>query len=216
MSHEVDLAYRKLESEIYEYLSGEERVVGAIIVGSRTFSHSKHTDSSDLDVVIYTEYPDFFINNEDWMNTIRDLKSSYVHIIERLANKLMSPGKNTGKKIMALSVVKSALQLIELKTGNNPIQVLVDAIVNCAPREETTRISYGGIVYHTAVDSAPQRRIDVALRLLAQSVRKSAFNNVRSFDEILAEQLILASTNNPNSNAIKRKQDIERVALSAR
>lgn len=85
MSHEVDLAYRKLESEIYEYLSGEERVVGAIIVGSRTFSHSKHTDSSDLDVVIYTEYPDFFINNEDWMNTIRDLKSSYVHIIEGLS-----------------------------------------------------------------------------------------------------------------------------------
>ena len=52
---------------------------------SRTFSHSKHTDSSDLDVIIYTEYPDFFINNEDWMNTIRNLKSSYVHIIEGLS-----------------------------------------------------------------------------------------------------------------------------------
>ncbi|MHC4690922.1 MAG: uS7 family ribosomal protein, partial [Planctomycetota bacterium] len=92
----------------------------------------------------------------------------------------------------------------------------VDAVVNCAPREETTRISYGGIVYHTAVDSAPQRRVDVAIRLLANSVRRASFNNVRSVDEILAEQLISAGTNNPNSNAIKRKQDIERVALSAR
>ena len=141
---------------------------------------------------------------------------SYVHIVERLANKLMSPGKNTGKKLLALNIVKAALQIIELKTDKNPIQILVDAIVNCAPREETTRISYGGIVYHTAVDSAPQRRVDVALRLLANTVRKSSFNNVRAVDEILAEQLILAGTNNANSAAIKRKQDIERVALSAR
>ena len=141
---------------------------------------------------------------------------SYVHIVERFANKLMSPGKNTGKKNLTLNIVKDALKLVELKTNKNPIQVLVNAVVNCAPREETTRISYGGIVYHTAVDSAPQRRVDVAIRLLANSVRRASFNNVRSVDEILAEQLISAGTNNPNSNAIKRKQDIERVALSAR
>ena len=141
---------------------------------------------------------------------------SYVHIVERFANKLMSPGKNTGKKNLTLNIVKDALKLVELKTNKNPIQVLVDAVVNCAPREETTRISYGGIVYHTAVDSAPQRRVDVAIRLLANSVRRASFNNVRSVDEILAEQIISAGTNNPNSNAIKRKQDIERVALSAR
>lgn len=141
---------------------------------------------------------------------------SYVHIVERFANKLMSPGKNTGKKNLTLNIVKDALKLVELKTNKNPIQILVDAVVNCAPREETTRISYGGIVYHTAVDSAPQRRVDVAIRLLANSVRRASFNNVRSVDEILAEQLISAGTNNPNSNAIKRKQDIERVALSAR
>ncbi|MHA1541920.1 MAG: 30S ribosomal protein S7 [Candidatus Hodarchaeales archaeon] len=141
---------------------------------------------------------------------------SYVHIVERFANKLMSPGKNTGKKNLTLNIVKDALKLVELKTNKNPIQVLVDAVVNCAPREETTRISYGGIVNHTAVDSAPQRRVDVASRLLANSVRRASFNNVRSVDEILAEQLISAGANNPNSNAIRRKQDIERVALSAR
>jgi len=176
----------------------------------------KDIEIKDVGLVRYINLTEKLVPHSAGRHEHKRFHKSYVHIIERLANKLMSPGKNTGKKIMALNVVKSALQLIELKTGNNPIQVFVDAIVNCAPREETTRISYGGIVYHTAVDSAPQRRIDVALRLLAQSVRKSAFNNVRSFDEILAEQLILASTNNPNSNAIKRKQDIERVALSAR
>jgi len=176
----------------------------------------KKVEVKDISLVRYINLKDRLVPHSAGRHEHKRFHKSYVHIVERLANKLMSPGKNTGKKVLALNAVKSALNIIELKTGDNPIQVLVDAIINCAPREETTRISYGGIVYHTAVDSAPQRRVDVALRLLAMSVRKASFNNVRTFDEILAEQLILASTNNPNSNAIKRKQDIERVALSAR
>jgi small subunit ribosomal protein S7 len=176
----------------------------------------KKVEVKDISLVRYINLKDRLVPHSAGRHEHKRFHKSYVHIVERLANKLMSPGKNTGKKILALNAVKSALNIIELKTRDNPIQVLVDAIINCAPREETTRISYGGIVYHTAVDSAPQRRVDVALRLLAMSVRKASFNNVRTFDEILAEQLILASTNNPNSNAIKRKQDIERVALSAR
>lgn len=176
----------------------------------------QEVEVNDISLVRYINLKPRLVPHSAGRHEHKRFHKSHVHIVERLANKLMSPGKNTGKKIMALNVVKSALQIIELKTGKNPIQVLVDAIINCAPREETTRISYGGIVYHTAVDSAPQRRVDVALRLLAISVRKSSFNNVRTFDEILAEQIILASANNPNSNAIKRKQDVERVALSAR
>jgi small subunit ribosomal protein S7 len=171
---------------------------------------------SDISLKRYINLDERLVPHSSGRHEHKRFHKSYVHIVERLANKLMSPGKNTGKKILCLNIVKTSLQIIELKTKSNPIQVLVDAIVNCAPREETTRISYGGIVYHTAVDSAPQRRVDVALRLLANSVRRSSFNNVRAIDEILAEQLILAASNNANSNAIKRKQDIERVALSAR
>jgi small subunit ribosomal protein S7 len=170
----------------------------------------------DVSLVRYINLTERLVPHSAGRHEHKRFHKSYVHVIERLANKLMSPGKNTGKKILALNIVKSAFQIIELKTSSNPIQVLVDAIINCAPREETTRISYGGIVYHTAVDSAPQRRVDVALRLLAKAVRSASFNSIRSIDEILAEQLIQASTNNPNSAAIKRKQDIERVALSAR
>ncbi len=171
---------------------------------------------TDIGLKRYINLEERFMPHSSGRHEHKRFHKSYVHIVERFANKLMSPGKNTGKKILTLNIVKDALQLVELKTNKNPIQILVNAIVNCAPREETTRISYGGIVYHTAVDSAPQRRVDVAIRLLANSVRKASFNNVRSVDEILADQLILAGTNNPNSNAIKRKQDIERVALSAR
>jgi small subunit ribosomal protein S7 len=176
----------------------------------------KEIDVKDISLARYINLEDRLVPHSAGRHEHKRFHKSYVHIVERLANKLMSPGKNAGKKILALNAVKSAFHIIEFKTGMNPIQVLVDAIVNCAPREETTRISYGGIVYHTAVDSAPQRRVDVALRLIAGVVKRASFNNVRAFDEILADQLIMASTNNPNSNAIKRKQDIERVALSAR
>ncbi|MHA1995212.1 MAG: 30S ribosomal protein S7 [Candidatus Hodarchaeales archaeon] len=177
---------------------------------------SQDVEVADISLKRYINLEERFLPHSSGRHEHKRFHKSYVHIVERLANKLMSPGKNTGKKILALNIVKAAMQIIELKTNQNPIQVIVDAIVNCAPREETTRISYGGIVYHTAVDSAPQRRVDVALRLLANAVRRSSFNNVRAVDEILAEQLILAGTNNTNSSAIKRKQDIERVALSAR
>ena len=177
---------------------------------------SQDVEVADISLKRYINLEERLIPHSSGRHEHKRFHKSYVHIVERLANKLMSPGKNTGKKILALNIVKAAMQIIELKTNQNPIQVIVDAIVNCAPREETTRISYGGIVYHTAVDSAPQRRVDVALRLIANAVRRASFNNVRAVDEILAEQLILAGTNNTNSSAIKRKQDIERVALSAR
>lgn len=141
---------------------------------------------------------------------------SDIHICERFANKLMSPGRNAGKKIQVLEAIRRAFLIIELRTGTNPIQILVDAIANAAPREETTRISYGGIVFHSAVDSAPQRRVDISLKLLTDGIRNAGFNNIKSLEEIIAEHLILAGSNDSRAYAVKRKQDMERVALSAR
>ena len=100
-----------------------------------------------------------------------------VPIVERLINKLMRPGRNAGKKHLAYNIVKQAFELIYLKTGENPLQVLVRAIENAAPREETTRIMYGGIAYHVAVDVSPQRRVDLALRFITDGARNAAFNN---------------------------------------
>jgi small subunit ribosomal protein S7 len=136
--------------------------------------------------------------------------------VERFANKLMAPGRNAGKKILILNAIKRSFEILEIKTKKSPLQILVDAISNTAPREETTRISYGGIVFHSAVDSSPQRRVDISLKLIALSVQKASFNSIKSLEEIIAEQVLLAASNDPKSNAIKRKQDIERVALSAR
>jgi small subunit ribosomal protein S7 len=139
-----------------------------------------------------------------------------VPIVERLINKLMSPGRNGGKKHLAYNVVKTAFDIIYLRTGENPLQILVRAIENSAPREETTRITYGGITYRVSVDVSPQRRVDLALRFIAEGARNCAFNNPKPIEECLADELILAANGDLNSHAVKQKEEIERIALSSR
>ncbi len=155
-------------------------------------------------------------------------KSSKVSVLERFTNRLLSPGfigsrikgrkssSNSGKKIKLLRNIKNAFILIELITGENPIQIIVDAIVTTAPREETTKIAMGGISYASAVDIAPQRRVDLALKYLAQAIGVRSHSNERLFEENLAQELILAAKNSQESRAVKRKDEIERLAISAR
>jgi len=155
-------------------------------------------------------------------------KSVKVSILERFVNRLLAPGfiqnkikgqksaSNSGKKFKVISSIKSAFYLIELNTGNNPIQVLIDAICNTAPREETTKIAMAGISYASAVDVSPQRRVDLAIKFLVQAISTNAHNNIMRFEENLAQELILASNNNQDSKAVKRKDEVERIAVSAR
>lgn len=152
------------------------------------------------------------------------LKKSEVNIVERLANKLMHFGKryakNTGrmggKKARSLNVVRTAFEMINLETGKNPLDVFVKAVENAAPNEDTTRIVYGGVVYHVSVDVAPLRRIDLALRFIAEGVRESTYSSPQSIEEALARELILAADNEMASHAIKKKNEQERVAMASR
>lgn len=152
------------------------------------------------------------------------LKKAEVNIIERLANKLMHFGKryakNTGrmggKKARVMNVVKTSLDIISLETGKNPVELLVRAIENAAPNEDTTRIVYGGVVYHVSVDVAPLRRIDLALRFIAEGVRESTYSSPQTMEEVLAKEIILASDSDMNSYAIKKKNEQERIAMSSR
>ena len=153
-----------------------------------------------------------------------------VPIVERLMNKLMRSGpgkdkaggktirgsKNCGDKEKAFKIVRKAFEIIEEETEENPVQIFVDAIQNSAPREETTKISYGGITYHEAVDSAPLRRLDIALRNLADGAYSSTFKNDDSIETCLAEELILAARNERDSYGVEKKAGVERIAKGAR
>lgn len=143
-------------------------------------------------------------------------RKANLNIVERLINNLMRPGKNAGKKARATNIVKHAFEIIHLRTGRNPIEILVRAVENSAPCEDTTRISYGGVVYHLSVDVAPQRRVDLALRHICEGARQASINNPRSIEESLAEELILAANHDLKSYAVSKRHEIERIAQASR
>ena len=95
-------------------------------------------------------------------------------IVERLTCSLMMHGRNSGKKLLAVRIVKHCFELIHLVTDQNPIQVLVDAIINGGPREDSTRIGSAGTVRRQAVDVAPLRRVNQSIYLLVTGVRAFA------------------------------------------
>jgi small subunit ribosomal protein S7 len=143
-------------------------------------------------------------------------RKAKVNIVERLINGLMRSGKNSGKKAKATNIVKETFEIINVKTGKNPIEVLVKAVENASPCEDTTRISYGGVVYHLSVDVAPQRRIDLAIRHITEGARTASLNNPRSIQETLADELILAANKDIKSAGVAKRNEIERVAQSSR
>lgn len=146
----------------------------------------------------------------------QQFNKSNQHIVERLINKMMLTEHNTGKKMTTYNIVSDAFDIINKKTKNNPIQVLVNAIINAGPREETVRLKYGGIAVPKAVDSAPQRRVDVALKLIAQGAQKSSFKSRRPIEETLANEIIAAANYDVKSYSINKKEGKERVAKAAR
>jgi small subunit ribosomal protein S7 len=149
-------------------------------------------------------------------------------IIERLANRMMTPGTirarikgrrtsyRAGKKQHAINVIRRSFELIALKSGENPVQMLVQAIENASPREDTTRISMGGISYQSSVDVAPARRVDGAIHLLALGASRRSHNSPLTIEECLCEEIIAASKGDSASFAIARKEEKERIAFSAR
>jgi small subunit ribosomal protein S7 len=143
-------------------------------------------------------------------------RKAKLNVVERLINSLMRSGKNSGKKAKATNIVKEAFEIINLRTGKNPIEILVKAVENASPCEDTTRVSYGGVVYHLSVDVAPQRRIDLAIRHISEGARAASINNPRSIQETLADELVLAANKDIKSAGIAKRNEIERVAQSSR
>jgi small subunit ribosomal protein S7 len=141
---------------------------------------------------------------------------SRVNIVERLINNMMRTEVYTGKKLKAYSTVKQAFTIIEEKTKKNPVQVLVEALENAAPREEITRLQFGGISVPKAVDIAPSRRLDIALRNICKGAVQSSFKNTKPMSQCLADELILAAKGDMNSFSVAKKEEVERVASSAR
>merc|ERR1711981_1206536 len=143
-------------------------------------------------------------------------KKAQCPLIERLACALLKKGRNSGKKVKAVRIVRHTCAIIHLLTNENPLQVLVDAVINAGPREDSCRVGSAGVVRRQAVDISPLRRVNQALWLLTTGARESSFRNIKSIAECLAEELMNAAKGSSNSYAIKKKDELERVAKANR
>lgn len=139
-----------------------------------------------------------------------------VNIVERLINNMMRTEHSTGKKSFAYKTVRNALDIIEKRTKQNPIQVLINALQNSSPKEEITRLRFGGISVPKAVDTSSSHRLDVAIRNICKGAVNSSHKNKKRVELCLAEEIILASKADMNSFAISKKEEMERIAASAR
>jgi small subunit ribosomal protein S7 len=146
----------------------------------------------------------------------RRFKKANLSLIERLANNLMRTEQYSGKKTKALQAIRESFEIIEKKTKDNPVQVLIRAIENAAPREETTRLFLSGIYVPMAVDSAPLRRLDVVLRNICRGAVSKTFKSKKSLATCLAEEIINAAKDDAASFAVNKMLEIERIAQSAR
>merc|ERR1712224_824485 len=133
-----------------------------------------------------------------------------------LANSIMMHGRNNGKKLLSNTIIKHTFEIVSLLTEQNPIQVLVDAVINSGPREDASRVGNAGVVRRQAVDVSPLRRVNQAIWMLSAGAREASFRSVKTFSECLADELINAAKESTNSYAIKKKEEIERVAKANR
>lgn len=171
----------------------------------------------DISLVDYVQVRSpVFVSHTAGRYASKRFRKAQCPIIERLTNSLMMNGRNNGKKLKAVRIVKHALEIINVVTEQNPLQVVVDAVVNSGAREDSTRIGSSGTVRRQAVDVAPLRRVNTAVSLLTIGARESSFRNVKTIAECLAEELINAAKGSSTSYAIKKKDELERVAKSNR
>jgi len=146
----------------------------------------------------------------------QEFNKSNMMIVERLINRLMQTEKNTGQKQLAIRIVRDAFEIINKKTKRNPVEVLVEAIGNSGPREETVRLKYGGINVPKSVDTAPLRRVDTAIGFLAEATLKGSSTSKKSASAVLADELIAASKGDMKCYSVGKKEERERIAKSAR
>jgi len=150
-----------------------------------------------------------------------------INIVELFANLVAVPGHRgkkhkiqtswkTGKYSQNMRIVLNCLKIIQEKTKENPVQVLVSAVENSAPRDGITVIEYGGARYPQAVDLSPIRRLTMTLKNIVQGSYDKSFNKKTKIEEALADEIVKAYRQEPDSFAMTKKKESEKQADSAR
>ncbi len=122
-------------------------------------------------------------------------------------SKFMNAIMYNGKKSVAESIVYGALDRVEEKAKQNPIEAFHAALQNIAPEVEVRSRRVGGATYQVPVEVRPERRQALAIRWLISAARKR--NETTMVDRLSGE--LMDAANNRGS-AVKKREDTHKMA----
>lgn len=216
MSDEEEITEEEVEEQVEETPVVEEKPIAGI--GTLVFGKYESSDivCNDPGLAPYINLSTVGVPHTGGRHANAWFGKARLSVVERFINKLMRTGRYTGKKLGAMKAFESALDTIGERTGENPLQTLVDAICHAAPMEEITRIKFGAVSQPKAVDSSPSRRLDVALSNLAKGAQQSTSKSKRSLTQCIVNEILKASKGDVTSFAVAKKEEVQRIASSAR
>ncbi len=112
-----------------------------------------------------------------------------------------------GQRATPARIVYEALDIIEQKTGGEPLGVLKRAVDNTRPQLEVKSRRVGGATYQVPVEVRPRRATTLSIRWIVGFARD---RRERTMAERLANELLDAS--NGTGSAAKRREDTHRMA----
>ncbi|QKQ97938.1 30S ribosomal protein S7 [Candidatus Nanohaloarchaea archaeon] len=188
---------------------------------------ASEAEISDEGLVRYISLENILAPRSKGRHSEKQFYKADVPIAERLLNHLyvaghrsnkhyITSGINVGKSEKLWNIIEDAFEIIEEETGENPFQILVDAIENSAPVEEVVTYQRGGVRARKAVLVSPQRRVDMALRLLSQGSYEKRLASSEDAVETLAQEIIGAANGDDDVRAVREKERREREAEGAR
>ena len=130
---------------------------------------------------------------------------------DKMVTKFINVLMSKGKKSTAERVCYGAFDLVQERTGGDPLKVFRSAVDNVKPAVEVKSRRVGGASYQVPVEIRPVRRMALAFRWIAEYARA---RGGRSMSEKLAGELLDASNNTGAS--VKKREDVHRMAEANR
>lgn len=124
-------------------------------------------------------------------------------VVSKLINQVMLDGK----KSIAERICYDAMNIIQGKTGNDPMEVFEKAMKNVMPTLEVKARRVGGANYQVPIEVRPDRRQTLAIRWIVSYARQ---RSGKTFAERLAAELMDAA--NSVGGAVKKREDTHKMA----
>ena len=125
----------------------------------------------------------------------------------KLVTKLINNVMEDGKKTIAQRIVYGAFEIVQEKTGKEPLVAFEEAMNNIMPVLEVKARRVGGATYQVPLEIRPERRQTLGLRWLVTYARN---RHEKTMAEKLAGEIMDAVAG--NGGAFKKKEDTHRMA----